>query len=220
MNEAEMKAAAALEDVCRYLAACYYEPDPAFEEERMFSSLVDAAALADARLVLHAERLAAAFRTATLDELLLDYTRLFLGPTGVLANPYGSFWLEGNKTLMGDSTVAVQGLYREAGFDVDEAFHDLPDHVAVELEFLYALMLHLHAARFEGNEAETARLQQVARRFLSGHLGAWIEPLAAAMEASAQTEFYRCLGRATVECLSLARSDLADGTATQPLSPA
>ena len=44
---------------------------------------------------------------------------------------------------MGDSTMAVLALYREGGFHVAEAFTEMPDHVAVELEFLYLLNARL-----------------------------------------------------------------------------
>jgi TorA maturation chaperone TorD len=52
-------------------------------------------------------RLAAAFAEGDLQDLLVDYTRLFLGPVQPLARPYGSFWLEGETTLMQASSVDV-----------------------------------------------------------------------------------------------------------------
>ena len=34
----------------------------------------------------------------------------------------------------------LRDLYADAGFEMDEAFRDLPDHVAAELEFMYLLL--------------------------------------------------------------------------------
>jgi len=48
------------------------------------------------------------------DSLLLDYTRLFLGPSHIIAKPYGSVWLDGEETLMQDSTMAVLEMYQRA----------------------------------------------------------------------------------------------------------
>lgn len=197
MTEPELRAAVAHEDFCRYLAACYYEPEPAFEEEGLFNSLLDAAALADERLVPYARRLGEEFRTTGTEGLLLDYTRLFLGPCHTLAPPYGSVWLEDGKTLMGDSTMEVLDLYGEAGFEVDEAFADLPDHVAVELEFLYLLLFRENEARMSGDDERLGIIIDLERRFLAQHLGRWMGKFAAAAKESAGCEFYRQLAEVT-----------------------
>ena len=84
--------AAARETFCRLLAACYYEIGPEFAEERVFQALRDAASRIDSELAAHACRLAEAFAGAGTESLLVDYTRLFLGPTDALARPYGSVW--------------------------------------------------------------------------------------------------------------------------------
>jgi len=197
MTEPELRAAVAREDLCRYIAACYYEPEPAFEEEGMFSALLDAAKLVDKELVPYAQRLGEEFRNTKADELLLDYTRLFLGPMDILAKPYGSVWLDEQKTLMGGSTMAVLELYREADFEMDEEFKELPDHIAVELEFLYLLIFRENEARQNGDAAKLAAMIDLQDRFLTQHIGAWISKLASAMKAAAQCDFYRTLADLT-----------------------
>lgn len=197
MTEATMQAAAAREDLCRYLAACYYEPDAAFEEEGMFGALLEAAKLVDPALVQPAQRLEEGFRATPLDELLLDYTRLFLGPMSILAKPYGSVWLQEEKTLMDDSTMAVLELYREADFEMDDDFKELPDHIAAELEFLYLLIFRENEARLSHDPAALDAVISLERRFLNQHLGAWVGKFAAAVKAGAQCPFYRELAELT-----------------------
>jgi len=197
MTETEMRAAAAREDVCRYLAACYYEPDPVFAEEGLFDSLLKAAALVDPALVPDARALGEAFAGTAAEELLVDYTRLFLGPVRMLAKPYGSVWLAEGGMLMDDSTQAVLDLYREADFDMDETFRDLPDHVAVELEFLYLLIFRENEARMSGDAHRLDAFLGLQKRFLTGHLGRWIPPFADAVEQGARSDFYRRLGGLT-----------------------
>lgn len=184
-------------DLCRFLAACYYEPTLAFAEERLFDSMRAAAQGLDAELAEGAVRLGDAFAAQDLQDLLIDYTRLFLGPVQPLARPYGSFWLEGETTLMQDSTMDVLALYREGGFEIDEAFHDLPDHVAVELEFLYLLTFRQQQAQIVGDAPASASWSELRQRFLQRHLAAWIGPFAAALRAGAQTAFYRELSELT-----------------------
>jgi TorA maturation chaperone TorD len=189
--------ASAREDLCRYLAGCYYEPGPEFAEERLFDSMLDAARRIDPGLAEHARRLGAAFAAQDLQTLLVDYTHLFLGPVQTLARPYGSVWLSGETTLMQDSSMAVLELYGQGGFEIDEAFRELPDHVAVELEFLYLLIFNLNRARREGDADAASATAALQQRFLAQHLGAWIGPFCAAVQAGAETAFYRELGAFT-----------------------
>lgn len=193
MTETEMRSALAREDLCRLLAACYYEPEPAFEEEGMFDALLAAARLADDAFVPHAQALGDAFRSTDKRTLLLDYTRLFLGPTDILAKPYGSVWLDAEKTLMGDSTLAVLDLYREADFEMDDEFKELPDHIAVELEFLYQLIFRENAARQTGDAAQLAATLNLQQRFITQHLGEWVGRFTSAVRMGAHCEFYRTL---------------------------
>lgn len=188
---------AARADLSRLLAACYYEPAAEFAEEKVFDAIVAAADGVDAELGAAARRLAAAFTADDLQTLLIDYTRLFLAPEGPLAQPYGSVWLGGAQPLMQDSTLAVMALYEEAGFEVDEDFRDLPDHIAAELEFLYALIFREAAARQQGDIEQADAARALRRRLIAEHLGRSAPPFAAAMRAGAQTDFYRALADVT-----------------------
>jgi TorA maturation chaperone TorD len=188
---------AARADLCRLLAACYYQPGPEFAEEKVFDAMLEAAAVIDAALAPSVHRLGAAFVAADPQDLLVDYTRLFIGPLDTLARPYGSVWLDTRQTLMQDSTQAVLALYAEGGFDMDEAFRDLPDHIAAELEFLYLLLFRQAEAKRNG-DAQVADLHAgLQRRLLDEHLGRWIGPFTAAIRAGAQTDFYRELAGLT-----------------------
>ena len=197
MPEHDPATASAREDLCRFLAACYYEPGPEFAEERLFDSMLDAASRLDPELARIAGRLGQDFAAQDLESLLVDYTKLFLGPPQPLARPYGSFWLTGETTLWQDSTLAVLHLYEEAGFDLDDEFREAPDHVAVELEFLYLLTFRQNEARRAGLTDVLLNWQQLEAVFLGKHLGAWIDRFAAAVKAGAETAFYRNLAELT-----------------------
>jgi TorA maturation chaperone TorD len=184
-------------DLARLLAACFYEPGPELAEERVFDALAQAAAGVDPALADGAGRLGAAFAAADLQTLLIDYTRLFLGPVDPRARPYGSVWLEVDGGVMQDSTVAVTALYGEGGFDVSDEFRDLPDHVAAELEFLYLLLFKAARGAAGGDPAGAEAAFALRRRFLREHLGTWIPDFANAMRAGAETDFYRALADLT-----------------------
>jgi TorA maturation chaperone TorD len=197
MPEHDLEKASAPEDLCRFLAACYYEPDAAFAEERLFDSMLAAASRIDPVLAELARKLGEDFAAQDLQTLLVDYTRLFMGPPQPLARPHGAFWLTGETTLMQDATMAVLDLYQEGGFDLDEEFREVPDHVAVELEFLYLLIFRRNEAQRVGTADDLSAAERLQHRFLRQHLGAWIGPFAAAVKTGAETPFYRDLAELT-----------------------
>ncbi len=197
MAQYDFEKGTARENLCRFLAACYYQPGPEFAEEKVFDSMLDAATRIDPELAAHAHRLGEEYSAEEPESLLLDYTRLFLGPSHPIAAPYGSVWLEDPKTLMGDSTMAVQELYHEGGFEIDEDFRELPDHIAAELEFLYLLIYRENEGHRNGEPEALKAATALKKRFLDEQLGLWVRPFTAAVKAGAQSGFYRQLAELT-----------------------
>lgn len=197
MSDHDLDVGAARADLCRLLAACYYEPGPEFAEERVYESMQAAAARIGPEYASLARSLGDAFANEDPEALLIDYTRLFLGPVDAAAKPYGSVWLTGEATLMQPSSMAVLEIYRQGGFDLAEDFRELPDHVAAELEFLYLTLFRENAAERTADLDAVAATQALRRRFLAEHLGAWIDPFTRAMERAAQTDYYRALAPLT-----------------------
>lgn len=189
--------ATARADLCRFLSACYYEPAPEFAEEKLFDSMLVAARRVDPDLAEHACRLGQAFAAHDLQTLLVDYTRLFLGPMQALASPYGSSWLSAPAPSEDHPPPGVLELYSEGGFEVDAEVLELPDHVALELEFLYLLIFTTNQAATAGKLDEAATTELLRQRFLGEHLGVWTGPFTAAMRAGAETAFYRELAAFT-----------------------
>lgn len=198
MSDSEVKRIAARADLCRLLAACYYQPGPEFAEERVFDSMRIAAAEVDAGMASLVEALAQGFETQPMDELRIDYTRLFLNPAGPLAAPYESAWLAGKDPMVFDEVIqSVITSYRAGGYEVDENFRDLPDHVAAELEFLYTLIFREARAAASGNDEQRAEAVDLRRRFIEQHLGRWVGPFAEALRSGGETALYRALADLT-----------------------
>jgi TorA maturation chaperone TorD len=188
---------AARADLSRLLSACFHEPAAEFAEEKVFDAIVAAAGGVAPDLGDVARRLSQAFAADDLQTLLIDYTRLFLAPEGPRAQPYGSVWLTGAQSLMQESTVAISALYEAGGFELAEDFLDLPDHVAVELEFLYALIFREAKALHRGDADEVHAARALRRRLLAEHLGRSTPAFSEAMRTAAQTAFYRALATLT-----------------------
>ena len=209
MSDYDPDEAVAREDVCRFLSACYYEPAAEFAEEKLFDNMLIAARRIDPYLAEHARRLGDAFAAQDIETLLVDYTRLFLGPVQALASPYGESWQSAAALTEDKPSLAVLDLYSEGGFEIDGEFRERPDHVAVELEFLYLLIFNQNQAARAGKSDEADVTKSLQRRFLAEHLGAWIAPFAAAMASGAQSVFYRELSTLTERFVRMQGGTLA-----------
>ena len=171
----------------KFLSECFYLPD-----NKQFKTLNNYKNVIGSRYSEFSEYLDP---LQDIKPIMIDYTKLFIGPFGLLAAPYGSIYLENGEMLMGNSTINVLDLYAEEGIKVD--IKEVPDHIAIELEFMSLLAFkELEAKRaIDNNSIEIYHQKQ--QHFLNIHLGCWIEEFTEKLEKNAQTEFYRKLAQLT-----------------------
>jgi putative dimethyl sulfoxide reductase chaperone len=87
----------------------------------------------------------------------------------------------------------ISGFYRAFGFDTGGTSRERPDHVAVELEFIYLLALKEAYAIQEGNLEHAEVTNDAQRKFLEDHLGNWIGLFAQSLRLNASDESYQAL---------------------------
>ena len=138
-----------------------------------------------------------------------EYTRLFIGGSHHLpVPPYESVYRQDVPELerglvMGRSTVDARRQYAEAGLELSPDFTDLPDHIAVELEFMYFLCNKEAEEWKQGNsEAALQRLQN-QKEFLAEHLLKWIPGFRESLNKAASLDFYRVMAGVTQEYIHL-----------------
>lgn len=169
------KNSAAQTDTFRLLSACFYEPDKQmFTEEELFGQLHSALRQCLPEKAELAQHLATGMDSCSQEDLLVEYTRLFVGPQELLAHPYGSVYLDGPKIIMGNSTLNVMEHYHQADFEVAGELLEMPDHIAIELEFLYLLSYNESLAEAEGRMEDRDNWRSKRENFLQQHLGRWI----------------------------------------------
>ena len=118
----------------------------------------------------------------------VDHARLFIGPFEIQAPPYASLYLDPEQRLMGPVSQAAAHAYAEAGLAPGPAPKEAPDHVAVELEFMYFLAFQ------EATTAEPAWAER-QRRFWQSHLGRWLPELARRIGDADAHPFHAALAR-------------------------
>jgi TorA maturation chaperone TorD len=173
-------------DLLFCLARCFQPPPPDWSVEDFAQALSPdltelgtalALPMTPVQQALDAEvvrwRHLAATSEGDADLWLVEYTRLFLMPP-VLVPLNTGLYLEG--TLGGEAAQMMHACYQTAGVTPDEAFRDLPDHAAMQMEFLARLLER--AAR--GDVDAEAMAQEFADEFVH----AWAEPLQQACAAA------------------------------------
>ena len=168
----------------KFLSGCYYLPD-----EELFQKVTDIAQTDQS----FAE-LASCISGLELESLKIDYTRLFVGPFKLLAPPYGSIYLE-TSMIMGESTIDVRNWYEKEGLDI--VINDAPDHIAMELEFMYYLIVKQIEANSDANPQITQSYLEKQHLFLQRHLARWLPKFVENVQENAQTKFYGKLARLT-----------------------
>jgi len=163
------------------------------------------------------------------DELKVEHARLFLGPFKLLAPPYGSMYLDSTDLLMTDSARDALRWYESEGMDV--ALQDMPDHIRVELEFMYFLVfLELKSGELGGSpgnrngnsgsgggnipdelpaEKMTRELRQKQRDFLLNHLGRWIRDFEQKVIANSRSDYFISLASLTADFVARDFKNLA-----------
>ncbi len=131
-----------------------------------------------------------------LETLQVEYTGLFITSFPTLKAPlYKSFY--SSKELFSTDAEIIEDIYAENNFEMNKEAYELPDHLAVELEFVFRLI----------DEAKSKELQ---RDFIKKHILSWTYSLKERISENASLPFYPYLINVTVDYLTndIKKSDL------------
>ena len=94
--------------------------------------------------------------------------------------------------------MAVLELYDEGGFEIDEDFRELPDHIAAELEFLYLLIYRENRGAADRRPRRAGSQRPACASAFSTSTSGAGSALSRSRDAlGAQTAFYRELADLT-----------------------
>jgi len=144
------------------------------------------------------------------DMIAVEFTSLFSAPGKHYLPPYESFYVnelrveqvedvdcgtsfqEGSwKGFIGQrSTSEVRALYEAAGLEMSPEFHDLPDHISAELDFLAHLASRQVGALERGLLEVAADYARQGDDFRSYHLDRWCPTFLGCVKANPVSHFY------------------------------
>ncbi|MGE9289921.1 MAG: TorD/DmsD family molecular chaperone [Puniceicoccales bacterium] len=174
-------------NLCLLVARAFAQPDAFHREDP--GRLQELASILPAELSSLARTLAGEWEKVIHgpDDLKRDYARLFLGPFEIAAPPYASMYLDRERKIMGETSRKVAEQYAAAGLVPPEDHpSNAPDHIALELEFLYFLT---YQAVTEEDTSALGRYQD----FANDHLLRWAPRHAADMLRANPHPFYQAL---------------------------
>ncbi len=190
-------------DSLRYLSACFCLPQKElFLQEDLFGRLTQALSETCVEAIPFSKEMKKAFEEQDEERLRVDFAQLFIGPYELQAPPYGSVYLDGERRLMGDSTLEVMKLYEAAGLVLDQEVKEPPDHIAVELEFL-SYLISQEAEALEKSETEKAMtFGNLKTLFLTKFLRPWVPPFCEHIKKATDNPFYQLLSNCLFTVIS------------------
>lgn len=204
MNDSDTEPAAGRkkqENALRLLAACFYEPEKELlTSEGVCGNLRACLDSVSPEAVSSVDDMEKALERYSDEELKVAYAKLFVGPFSLAAAPYGSVYLDDGRRVMGDSTMDVIEWYKKEGLARSDDCKDLPDHIAIELEFVSYLMSREITA-LEASDADTAAAYEAKRQsFAETLLNPWVPEFCEKIRQGTDNAFYIALAA----CLSAA----------------
>jgi putative dimethyl sulfoxide reductase chaperone len=148
------------------------------------------------------------------DALLRTYSQLFLAPP-TPASLNAGMYLDGG--IMGNSVLEMDALYQRYALARDAEFRDLPDHLALQLQFLGYLM----ALSAESDTPD--EVLNDAHGFIRNHLLNWLPVLTRQCQCAearyALPPVYSSLAAVTIEALNSLRHALPEPAAGDVETP-
>lgn len=189
----------------QFLAMALYEPAENLfaivEQNDNISSLLEAScSLLGSRGEQLTQAVLAAIRgtgeslEASLLDLEVEYNRLFVGPMPPVCPPYESVFdrnrpSEDQGTMMGPTAEAMDSALRAEGLELTLDYAELPDHMAIEVEFMYYLL-----SRAVAGENDSGIYLQRANTFLIEHLSQWLPGFGVKVSKESRHPFYQNIG--------------------------
>jgi len=126
-----------------------------------------------------------------LDRLSNGFTRLFVGPGKVEADPWESYYCDKEGTILKKETLDVRKAYAAQGLLPVSYPSVSDDHIALELDFLASLAGRAEAAYETGDIEAACDALKASNSFLREHLAAWVSVFAEAVNNARHSYFYK-----------------------------
>lgn len=173
----------------------------------------DAIAMFDGEDSQAAKLLSAALelmRETPVEDLLREYTKLFLGPEDYIAAPWESIYTSKERALFQESTLDVRAWFKRFGY-VAGGYPNYPDdHISIMMQFMALMGAKANDALIVGEMEVCRNLIAGQMQFAKEHLLNWVFQYARDMQQSETSYFYPQLAIALAEFVAYDQQVLSE----------
>jgi TorA maturation chaperone TorD len=177
-----------------FLALVYLQ-EPSFEFIKWFKNSNISDALKELRIKFD-RKIQNMDEKKLLEELVLEYNRLFLGP-GKHISLYESVWRDKEGLLWSATTSEVKRFIQSLGLEYRSDWTDIPDHIGAELEFMQKLTKGERGAWKRNNKETALRCLNFEKKFIDEHLSQWVPIFCKKVIKESHVSFYREIAKST-----------------------
>jgi TorA maturation chaperone TorD len=146
-----------------------------------------------------------------IENLAVEYTRLFLGP-GRHISPHESIHYERDDgdwgRHWGASTVEVKKFVESLGLKYKESDTSIPDHISVELELMQKVIEKEKQAWSTNGSKDVLHYLKIEKMFMEDHIMKWIPQFCDKVIAEAEFSYYREMAELTKNFLALEMEEI------------
>ena len=149
-------------------------------------------------------------RETPVEDLLREYTKLFLGPEDYIAAPWESVYTSKERALFQESTLDVRAWFKRFGY-VAGGYPNYPDdHISIMMQFMALMGGKANDALIVGEMEVCRNLIAGQMQFAKEHLLSWVFQYARDMQQSETNYFYPQLAIALAEFVSYDQQVLSE----------
>ena len=153
-----------------------------------------------------------ALEDAKMDDLVADYTNLFIGPGKLPAPPWESVYRSKDRLTFQEETIQVRHMFYKYQLESSKIHKEPDDHVALELDFMGHLSTRIldEAKKKEKSWSQVKKLILAQKDFLNEHMLKWLPKFSDDVVTNSRTDFYRGFGKILIGYLRVESKELAE----------
>ena len=170
------------------------EPQINWKESKVFAQLALAMKTINQQTGETVYAMDNAFSNLDIQDLKIEYSKLFIGPFELLAPPYGSVYIDQGHQVMGDSTIKVSKFLQKSGVLINKDFHEPHDHIGLEFEAMSILGEKLLQAVNEKNKKQITVLINKQNDFMQKFLLKTVNGFCEKVISNTIVDFFKLFG--------------------------
>lgn len=143
------------------------------------------------------------------EELAIEYTRLFIGP-GKHIYPYESAYRRKDTDISQTTSRQIEIFVKSHGLQYNPDFCQAPDHIGVEMAFMERATDAEAEAWGKDDGRNVMEILKVEKQFVDEHLVKWIPGFSDKVVKEGSLSFYREIAKLTKEYILLESREIKD----------